>query len=266
MFYFDTSFIYFLNLKIQFNMKICLVVVCLLVFGLAQSQCDMDRHNTTLSSGWLSCEISPSPNPIRGDSHWIQYDLSEPKRLGTSHFWNLSHPEAVTFGVRQIAISTSLDAITWEELGIVEAPIGESSGFYQGVPGFDFGGVSARYVLFTALNNHAGSSDCIGFSEIRVQIEQATSTVDLSVQSPSFTLYPNPASAEVNVAILDLPAGNYKMQLLDLSGRTVIEQQVQIAESSEFKINTSQIESGQYFVSLQQGQLVKQAKLTIIQK
>ncbi len=247
-------------------MRASLVILCLLVFGVAQSQCDLDRHNTTLSSGWLSCEITPNPNPLRGDSHWIQYDLGESKRLGSSHFWNLSNPEVVEFGVRQIAISTSLDAITWEELAIVEAPIGEPSGFYQGVPGFDFGGVTARYVLLTALNNHSGNSDCIGFSEIRVQIEQATSTVDLSAQSPSFSVYPNPASAEVNVAILDLPAGNYKMQLIDLSGRIVIEEEVSIAEASEFKINTSHIQSGQYFVSLQQGQLVKQAKLTLIQK
>ena len=209
MFYSNTALYIFRTLKSNFTMRASLVIVCLLVFGSVQSQCDLDRHNTTLSSGWLSCEISPNPNPLRGDSHWIQYDLGEPKRLGSSHFWNLSNPEALAFGVRQVAISTSLDAVNWEELGIVEAPIGESSGFYQGVPGFDFGGVSARYVLFTALNNHAGSSDCVGFSEIRVQIEQATSTVDLSVQSPSFALYPNPAGAEVNVAILDLPAGNY---------------------------------------------------------
>lgn len=244
-----------------------LSIFCLLLLGALSAQCDLDRHNTTLSAGWVSCDISPNPNPIRGDSHWIQYDLGEPKKLGSSHFWNLSSPEALDYGVRQLSIATSLDGTNWEELAILEAPIGEASGFYLGVPGYDFGGITARFVLLTALNNHATNTDCVGFSEIRVQIEQSTSTADLEEVTPAFSLYPNPASTQVTVSILDLPTGNYQLQLLDLSGKIVIKQKAQITEGqSEISMNILDVESGQYFVSLQNGSLIKQAKLTIIQE
>jgi len=259
----------FYNPEISYlSMRISLIsIFCLFFVGALWTQCDLDRHNTTLSSGWISCDISPSPNAFRGDSHWIQYDLGEPKKLGSSHFWNLSNPETLEFGVRQLSIAISMDGINWEDLAIVEAPIGEASGFYQGVPGYDFGGATARYVLLTGLNNHAGSSECVGFSEIRVQIEQSTSTEDVAGVSSAFTLFPNPANHQVTVAILDLPVSNYQMQLLDLSGKSVIEKKVQITEGqTEFIVNTQGIESGQYLLSLQNGFLVKQAKVTIIQE
>ena len=96
------------------------------------AQCYSDRHNTSLGEAWLSCSPSANPNPVRGISHWIMYDLGKTLRLGETHFWNVNIPGRTGAGIQNAVIDYSIDGSDWQEWGnfiLEEAP---ASGFYEG--------------------------------------------------------------------------------------------------------------------------------------
>lgn len=54
-----------------------LLVSCYIGMGFSTlfSQAYPDRHSTNLTDGWLSCNATTNPNPVRGGGHWIMYNL-----------------------------------------------------------------------------------------------------------------------------------------------------------------------------------------------
>lgn len=238
------------------------------IFLLAQSlsgQCFTDRHNTSLASTWMSCEISPNPNSSRGDSHWISYDLGEVKKLGKSHFWNINSPAELESGARQIAISISDDGQAWEELGIWEAAKADASGFYEGEEGFDFDGVEARFVLLTILNSHGG--DCVGFAEIKIELKDPTGLSDLEEDINTLKVYPNPATDIAYLTFSSKNSGIRNMQVADITGRIVYSEQVHVNEGQQrISLTLETISSGSYLVRLIGELSEQQAELTIIKK
>lgn len=125
-----------------------------------------ERHSTSKTDAWLSCSTSQSPNPDRGDSHWVQYDLGSTYVLNALTLWNYNDPLNLNNGVQEIAIDVSSDGINWTEAATSLVAISDGSAFYEGVELLDLGGVSANYVLLTVLSNHGGS--CSGFSELKI--------------------------------------------------------------------------------------------------
>lgn len=245
------------------SMKLVYVFICVILGIHSYGQCDLDRHSTSISDSWISCEISPSPNVLRGDSHWIQYDLGEVRKLGSTHFWNISNPQGLDSGARQIAFAVSIDGIEWQELGIWEASIGNSSGFYDGEEGFDFDGAEGRFVLLTVLNSHGG--DCVGFSELRVGFQESTSLSDLAETDSGIIVYPNPAIDQVTLTLLEPEPGEYLMSINDLSGRTLMEKSENITSGqNSIPVYIENIPNGQYIISLVSATRSLQAELTVV--
>ncbi len=125
-----------------------------------------DRHTTNAFDGWISCTKSTNPNPVRGSSHWIRYQFNTTITLYDMIIWNLNHPDYIKDGLNKVIIDVSSNGTTWTMIDTFTFPKAPGSGFYEGFRGPDLGGVSARYLLITALSNHGGG--CYGLSEMRV--------------------------------------------------------------------------------------------------
>lgn len=123
------------------------------------------NHSTNPNSSWLSCEPTQSPNPERGLSHWIQYDFGAIYALDNADIWNYNGSGASAQGFKDVVIDYSLDGVNWSELGTFNWAQASGTSQYGGFNMAEFAGISARFVLLTALSNFDGS-DCMGISEI----------------------------------------------------------------------------------------------------
>ena len=148
---------------------ISLVGLYLFNYNLLNAQCNKEGHSTNEKDSWLSCQISPNPNTTRGDSHWLQYDLGYIYQLGTTTFWNYNAATLTGRGFKQIAIDYSLDGEVWTTAGTFQLPEAEGDAGYEGMLGLDLTGITARYVLITALSNWNGGA-CAGLSEVRLEV------------------------------------------------------------------------------------------------
>ena len=161
------------------------LIVLITCLAASQAQVYPDRHTTNGFDGWISCDKSTNPNPAHGNSHWILYDFSQNYSLFDMTIWNMNHPDYIDDGLKNVIIEYSTNGSGWTLLDTVTFPKAPGSGFYEGFTGPDLGGVSARYLLLTAINNHGGG--CYGLSEIRIYTQDQTNP-DLNF---TFTLCEN---------------------------------------------------------------------------
>jgi len=152
---------------------------------MAMSQCFPDRHNANEDASWLSCTASPSPNPDRGTSHWVLYELDSAYEFYNLTVWNYNHVYDHNNGVSEIIVDVSLDGVTWEEAGIFNVMQSDGSSFYQGEMVGSLGGRNGAYVLITAVENHGGT--CFGLSEVKIDLEPSELLTDIT---PSLTMLP----------------------------------------------------------------------------
>ncbi|MDF1695099.1 MAG: T9SS type A sorting domain-containing protein [Saprospiraceae bacterium] len=210
------------------------------------SQAYPDRHNTSWTDGWVSCVETDSPNVKRDPGHWIMYDFGDQYSLHKSTIWNFNVPDTTQRGMRDIVIDYSNDGQTWTEITEFEVPEAPGSAFYQGDDGPNFEGIVARYVLISILNNY-GDANCVGMSELRIDATIATSTnlpdneLDLVIEAS-----PNPASEFTNIRLSNSDSKlNYS--LTDMAGKLLRQGDV---TGSEFRINTSNLPSGTYSITV----------------
>ncbi len=129
--------------------------------------CDItDKMDNTAADAWESCTPQPNPNSGRGTSHWIQYDFGQIYLLNESHIWNYNADGATGKGFKDVVIDYSSDGTNWAQLGDIYE-WNQATGLvgYEGFEGPNFNGITARYVLVTALNNWDNGL-CHGFSKI----------------------------------------------------------------------------------------------------
>jgi hypothetical protein len=213
-------------------------------YGNSFGQAYQDRHSTSLSDGWLSCQTLVSPNPVRGTGHWIMYDLGDTYALQTSKIWNFNTPERInsynnqswslsplqgklTDGMRDVMIDYSLNGTTWNEWGRFTIPQAPGSSFYEGVFGPDFGGKLIRYVLITGLTNHGGT--CYGLSEVKFNgtVSTTSQTEDL-FKNAQISANPNPFTDFSTVNLDNFPIGELKMTLTDIMGREIVNRVIRV--------------------------------------
>lgn len=127
-----------------------------------------EKMDNSAVDSWESCTPSLNPNAARGVSHWIQYDLGQVLLLNESHIWNYNVEGAIGKGFKDVVIDYSTDGNTWTQLGEMQEWT-QASGTvgYTGFVGPNFNGVTARYILITALNNW-DNGICSGFSKITI--------------------------------------------------------------------------------------------------
>ena len=122
-----------------------------------------DELDTNPADAWLTCQDKESPNPARGNSKWIQYDLGQSYYLSKAHIWNYNVPNSLGNGFKQVAIDYSLDGTNWNALGTFNWPQASGQVGYKGFDETHFG-VVAQYILITALSNW-DDSGCSGISK-----------------------------------------------------------------------------------------------------
>ncbi len=145
-----------------------MLVLFLLNFEIEAQECN-NTHSTTTEDSWLSCTLTPNPNPARSSSHWVQYDLGYTYSIASTKFWNYNVAGATAQGFKNVAIDYSLDGITW--MTLTTFLLSEADGLvdYLGEDGPDFGGISTRYVLISAIDTW-GDGTCAGLSEVRFDL------------------------------------------------------------------------------------------------
>lgn len=143
------------------------------------AQCYPDRHSTIKIDAWETCTTSQNPNIERGNSSWIMYDLGAEYPLSTIHLWNYNHPKELSKGVREMVIDFADNSYEWQMLDTVFAEMATGSSFYEGIDIGTFQKQTARYVLFTFLENW-GDADCVGFAELRVKVADTRPAFELS--------------------------------------------------------------------------------------
>jgi len=216
------------------------LTICQLAVG---QNCTGPDHSINVNDSWLSCITSQNPNPSRGNSHWIMYDLGYEYELGASHFWNYNVSGETLNGMKNIAIDYSIDGVTWNELETFELPEATAMSSYEGESGPHFSNHKCRYILLTGLDSWGGS--CVGLSEVRFDIEQTTSVQsDVIVDQSGISLYPNPTEGLFTISgLVDL----YNIEIVDVNGSIL---QNYNNATSPISIDISVLPSGLYFVHI----------------
>lgn len=155
-----------------------LIFLLLLISTFTIAQCTNDAHSTNENDGWISCQPSANPNSIRGNSHWIQYDLGYIYNLTTTTIWNYNVENKTGKGFKDIWVDYSVNGTDWVSAGQFQLPEASGTNDYTGFMNFDFENVSARYVLLTAQNNWNGGN-CAGLSEFKIQVNNALLPIEL---------------------------------------------------------------------------------------
>ena len=230
----------------------------LIITGKAMSQCFPDRHNTTWFDGWISCEMAENPNPARGLSHWIMYDLKHQYELGQMHIWNSNDPNNLDRGIREMIVDYSTDGTSWEELGTYTIEMAPGISIYEGVDGPDFGGIEARYLLLTAKSNW-GNHDCTGFSEIRIQVHGVNGINDQHLANEfNATVYPNPFKTSFKVEITTKSKEFINYRLIDVYGRELKAGKVENPRYTNYiTIRGADLSAGVYYLKISQGETTK---------
>ncbi|MEN6428648.1 MAG: LamG-like jellyroll fold domain-containing protein [Phycisphaerales bacterium] len=143
-----------------------------------------DQHSTVMTDMWFSGPIG------EGESAWIQYGFDRVYSLHQMLVWNhntMTEP-MIGLGIKEAAVEYSLDGATWTSLG-GNQEFTRATGLdnYAANTTVDFGGVAARYVRITVVNNWGTMLPQSGLSEVRF------------LYSPTAARQPDPASGAVDV-------------------------------------------------------------------
>ncbi|MEN6577673.1 MAG: LamG-like jellyroll fold domain-containing protein [Phycisphaerales bacterium] len=143
-----------------------------------------DQHSTVMTDMWFSGPVG------EGESAWIQYEFDRVYSLRQMLVWNhntMTEP-MIGLGIKEAAVESSLDGTTWTSLG-GNQEFTRATGLdnYAANTTVDFGGVAARYVRITAINNWGTMLPQSGLSEVRF------------LYSPTAARQPDPASGAVDV-------------------------------------------------------------------
>ncbi|MBC7884514.1 MAG: T9SS type A sorting domain-containing protein [Saprospiraceae bacterium] len=233
-------------------MKYLFTFLCTLSFLSSHTQCFMDQHSTTWYDGWISCKSKTSPNPARGEGHWILYNLGHRYALGESYWWNNNENNALQHGVKRMSMDISLDGINWVSLSDFELPIASGKPTYEGTEGPDFENVEARYILLTALENYGGS--CYSFGEMKINVALSTNTADETNLDycMNVKVYPNPFQNSTQIEVSSNCDGDVIVKVEDAYGRQIGKVfTVERNNDNTFTFNGQHLLSGIYFISVQ---------------
>lgn len=234
------------------------------------AQCFPDRHSTNWFDGWISCEESQNPNPERGMSHWIMYDLGRPWLLKDIHIWNANDPAHLDWGIQEAVFEYSLDGINWETLDSMV--IAQATGLpnYEGGSGPDFNEAEAQFILITAKSSWGG--ECVGFSEIRINADQLVGSSDITqISNRCFDLLvtPNPFTYRADVIVRTQCEGDIQYVLTDLYGKNVksgviqrwaLQQQGNYREA-RISLKGEQLTPGSYLLQIVSGKEIEVIKI-----
>ncbi len=179
-------------------MKKLLVIVIIFFtahFVIAQN-CSGPNHSVNVNDSWVSCTKSQNPNPVRGNTHWVLYDLGYEYQIRSSHIWNYNVLGDTENGMKTFKVDYSLNGSDWIELSTWELQEASGSTSYEGEAGPNFGGTKCRYILFSSTESWGGI--CAGLSEVRFDVAKTVS-IGKEVISRDIDLFPNPSTDQLTI-------------------------------------------------------------------
>ncbi|MBY5958977.1 discoidin domain-containing protein [Membranicola marinus] len=237
-------------------MKIIYLSMLLSLPIFLHGQCYPDRHNTSWTAGWVSCETAKSPNENRGQSHWAYYDFGSVYSLAELKIWNLNIPQERASGMRTFEIDYSLDGQFWMHLGSFEMDQAPGTSIYEGETVVDWKGTQTRYVIITPTDNYGGP--CVGFSEVRFNLTDqqtvATSNDDTNNDCLNLRVYPNPYTTHFTLDLRSDCEGTARYRVTNVLGQTVLSGQMPAAGSArQMEVRTDHLPAGNYALHITQG-------------
>lgn len=248
---------------------------------LSQAYPFADRHSTSITDQWLSCSPSLNPNPVRGTGHWLRIDLGDIYALQSSKFWNFNTPERINSyenepwslnplagslndGIKEAYIDISDNGINWKEWGRFSIPKSNGSSFYEGVNGPNFAGITARYILISAISNHGGT--CYGLGEIKINGTIATlSDTENQIADVQMEADPNPFSEYTTINFGKLPVKEGMLTILDANNREITRYPLIVTDGNvSINIETKNWPAGIYFARFTSEGGSKTIKLDLI--
>lgn len=243
---------------------------------------------TIWNNPWLSCQTTANPNTSRGASHWIRYDLGAAYKLDKMHVWNVNKVGESDKGLKEVVIDYSLNGTTWTQLGNFQFPQGTAEAIYAGFEGANFNGISARYVLITAISNW-GAASCSGISDVKFNIAPAllqdaeaifanarnrelTENFDNKMSEKTnaqFLVYPNPSNNNTNLFLENVEETVATIAITDIAGRLVYSIPVEVVVGrNNWTLSLADIPSGSYFVNVlgEELPLLAAQKLVIVKE
>jgi hypothetical protein len=157
----------------------------------AQNICSTNSSNLW-DSYWQSCTTKANPNPVRGNSHWVMYDLGKVYDLSSSWIWNVNENSELNTGAKKVIIDYSTNQSSWSSLGEFDIERGSGEVSYQGIKGPDFNKAKARYVILTVTENW-GNGSCYGIAEVRFNL-----TEENEIKEANTIIPPTQYSIELN--------------------------------------------------------------------
>jgi hypothetical protein len=229
-------------------MKFVLITVVLFAFQFGgKAQCYMDQHNSSWFDEWASCTASPSPNSIRGNSHWIMYNFGEKYILKDLYVWNTNSNDNLDWGIQDALIDISNDGVNWTEYGTVTFSQGTGVNTYEGEWVADLNDIPAQYVLITAETNYGGA--CYGLSEIKIDVDNTVSVEEEDCFKAN--LYPNPFRDELKLNLESACSTEdltYSVQ--DALGRVIVQETTVSPGQTVTILEDQSLVQGVYLVTL----------------
>jgi hypothetical protein len=141
------------------------------------------QHSTRTTDMWLA--TAPADENL-----YIQYEFDGVYKLHEMLVWNYNAEFELIlgFGLKDVAVSYSLDGTDWTALGDIEFAKPTAKATYTANTTVSFGGVAAKYVRLT-VNSGWGMMSQYGLSEVRFMF------------IPAQARQPQPADGAANVAI-----------------------------------------------------------------
>ncbi|MBP8303779.1 MAG: hypothetical protein KBE04_06610 [Phycisphaerae bacterium] len=142
-----------------------------------------DLHSSKIADMWQTAVGATGPV-------WIQYAFDKVVKLDRLQVWNYNQDleYVVGFGLKEVTVEHSLDAVTWTVLGDFTLAQGPSAAGYRANTTVGFGGAAARYVRL-AVKSSYGTGIAYGLSEVRF------------FQIPTYARDPEPVSGAAGVAL-----------------------------------------------------------------
>ena len=173
--------------------KLLCLTITIFYFSNSFAQNNCSSNSSVLwDSYWKSCTTRSNPNPVRGSSHWVMYDLGKVYDLSSSWIWNVNDNSDLNVGAKKVIIDYSTNQSSWSSLGDFDIARGSGDVSYQGVKGPDFNKAKARYVIFTVTENW-GDGSCYGITEVRFNLTEVNEILEVNTTIP-----PTQYSLELN--------------------------------------------------------------------
>lgn len=184
------------------------------------------------------------------EDRWYTYQSAQPV------------PTTIAFSQGQL--------LTGDRIVIYNGPDENSSVIYQGTNGGNLTGFAVNsqnpenIITLRIQSNATGScEDGTATSELRWYVGCGAVGMEEEVMADGFAVFPNPTEGTLFINVGSAVTGNVKVRVLDLSGRTVIEQPFTAVAGNINSIEMAGLQSGQYMVQLTTSQWTKTQRVQV---